>query len=790
MYLPFLRYLLALLTAVVVLLLLSVLKSPYPLLPLATVGLAYLLYGHGRPLCYMGVSREMLLAAASPEEVRLHRDFMEVRVGKRVYLHSFLRVRDVQYVDTPSSISRVSQSFINALHVPGLRATLIAVNGRGGLRYYVRLTGCYKAGRVEGVKRGYAAAVLTVQRQLMGMGVRAELADPRRALDDMRIRLVKVNVSWRVPPLLLASALTAMIATMVAPLSPLPALTLLVPVAALASLSINHLRAYRGGVARLDVAWRYAYGVELLESEVPGEAAIASRVSSMRLLYGIESPFLLMVELVPEDVAAVEAKVRRALEVLEAGRAGASRLSDELKAISIVQLGEALKRGALPFRYRIFLLADGQQPVQVLGTASHSIRPLQGSRLLGLYATLLAEDPPLSALQRLEDRVNPVYQPFRLGVTSQLARYSPASFIVPRTLGRGRALRLGHSVRRDEPVYLEVDALPNVHGLLVGPMGSGKSTTARTLALRAMEVGITPIFVDPSGEYRPFVEHLGGIVVDLQDTPLPLFEGPVDTLTLLREFQRAMSYVAPMSDSEAYLIGRLLERGFRDLSSLVAELERAGLGVAAKLRWLEPYFSSRRKLDLEGLLRRRRPVALCLGSSEGGAYRHMPLDVMQFAFHIFLTHITGLVLRRGLSDVRYLLVVDEGWLFSQPPPGFSEPLATSIARMYRKFGLALILVVHDWGDLDPAYRRHAGWRLAMASSSPEYLSVTRSLMELGEVELRWLSEGLRGRAVLRMAHRPHNFLLQVEPEEVARTDYWWRERPRLSRAYAAQGCSR
>jgi len=31
-------------------------------------------------------------------------------------------------------------------------------------------------------------------------------------------------------------------------------------------------------------------------------------------------------------------------------------------------------------------------------------------------------------------------------------------------------------VRRDEEVWLEVDLLENVHGLIVGPMGSGKST--------------------------------------------------------------------------------------------------------------------------------------------------------------------------------------------------------------------------------------------------------------------------------------------------------------------------
>ncbi len=787
MYLPFLRYLLALLAVVVVVLLVSVLRSLYPLAPLAAAGLAYLLYRHGRPLCYLGVSREMLLAAASPDEVRLHRDFMEVRAGRRVYLHSFLRVRDVQYVDTPASISRVSQGFVNALHVHGLRAMLLVANGRGGLRYYVRLTGCYDAGRVGAVKRGYATAVLTIQRQLMGMGVRVELADPRQVLEDIGVELVEKHVPRKAPLLMLAATLAVAAAIAMAPSSLLLALALLAPATALASLSLNHLRAYRGGIARLDVAWRHAYGVELLESEVPGESSIASRMSSMRLLYGLEAPFLLVVELVPEDVAAVEARVRRALEVLEAGRAGVSRLSDEFRAVSIVQLGEALKRGALPFRYRAFLLTDEQQPVQVLGTAGHAVKPLYGSRLMGLYATLLAEDPPLSTLQKLEDKVNPVYQPYRLGVTPQLARYSPVSFIVPRTVGRGRALRLGHGVRRDEPVYLEVDALPNVHGLLVGPMGSGKSTTARTLALRAMEVGITPIFVDPSGEYRPFVEHLGGIIVDLQDTPFPLFEGPVDALTLLREFQRAMSYVAPLSDSETYLIGRLLERGLRDLASLVAELEGVSGSVAAKLKWLTPYFSSRRELGLEEVLRRRKPVALCLGSGEGGAYRHMPLDVMRFAFHMFLTHVTSLVVKMGLSDVRYLLVVDEGWLFSQPPPGFSEPLVTSVARMYRKFGLALVIVAHDWGDLDPAYRRHAGWRLAMASSDPEYLGVTRSLMELGEVEIRWLSEGLRGRAVLRMAHRPHNFLLRVEPEDVARTDYWWGERPRLAEVYAARG---
>jgi len=350
----------------------------------------------------------------------------------------------------------------------------------------------------------------------------------------------------------------------------------------------------------------------------------------------------------------------------------------------------------------------------------------------------------------------------QLRVSCQLAWLSPHAFFRPRTSRTPKAIYLGRGLRRDEEVWLELDLLENVHGLIVGPMGSGKSTTARTIALRALERGIVPIIVDPSGEYRKFAERFSFEVVDLADRPFNVFESRAEDL------ERALAYVSPLSEYETHLLRSCLSKGVSSWDEALRMVE--GTSLAWKLERLEPYFG-RPPASLRSLVSGGRPLLLCMGSTASGRYVPMPIEVQRFAVDLLLAQLRDHALAEGLSEPRWMLVVDEAHLFMQPPPGLQEPLLATVARMLRKFGLAVVVLTHEWSDVPEVLRRTAGWRLALAHSDPDYVAMTKVYMALTPSELAWFQRGVRGRAVLRRGHEPHNILVEIEPVEEAKTEW-------------------
>jgi hypothetical protein len=49
--------------------------------------------------------------------------------------------------------------------------------------------------------------------------------------------------------------------------------------------------------------------------------------------------------------------------------------------------------------------------------------------------------------------------------------------------------------------------------------------------------------------------------------------------------------------------------------------------------------------------------------------------------------------------------------------------------------------------------------------------MTKVYMALTPSELAWFQRGVRGRAVLRRGHEPHNILVEIEPVEEAKTEW-------------------
>jgi hypothetical protein len=600
-----------------------------------------------------------------------------------------------------------------AFHHPSARVTVTAVLREGGYDYYVGLW--------TSDLRVLKAALGDAARSLLSAGLYAVAVDAEEVLGALG-SLEEQRFGFKPPAFTLASAALFALAALAG--SPLPAV-FAVP---LLPLLPYELPIARGGALRFIPA---KARVVVNTSFSIDDNSVSMMVRSVSALAQTAPPrSFVAATLQPADAALVEAKAKAAMEVLDAARAGASRLREELKASRWLQVWRALQDGAAPF---VAIAVASEELSREL--AKCGLQPRGASLLAALNAII-----PLDAAGELQ-------------VSHQLAWLAPHVFLRPRTRRTPKAIYLGRGLRRDEEVWLELDLLENVHGLIVGPMGSGKSTTARTIALRALERGITPIIVDPSGEYRKFAEKLGWEIVDLTDRKLDLSACTPDWL------RKAFEYVSPLADWEYMELKRALERG--DLwSARVAALE------LVKDYFYPPAISAQQ------LLEAGKPFLLCMGSRATGQYVPMPVEVQRFAFIALLSQMAIHAIRSGLSEPRWMLIVDEAHLFARPLRGEPEAPATTIARMMRKYGLAVVLLTHGWMDVDRMFVATAGWRLALSHSDPSYVNDTYTYMNMTSSELSWFQRGVRGRALLRRGHEPHNILVEIEPAEIARPEVY------------------
>jgi len=714
MYVPGFRELLLMLFVALLLLIGMITQSiVLPALAVATL-LAWLAWQKRERVLEMIYKDYVLLL--KPFELRFLEDprtgvkYVKVDQKGGALYGAFLRVRD--YDPPRSSVGKAAERAIAAFHHPSVRITLITALREGGYDYYV--------GVWASEPRVLRSALGDLMRSFLSAGLYPAAADAEEVLRSVG-SLDERSLKLRPPVFALAFTAIVVIAVAGAPLFALAAVPLL-------PLLPYELKIVRGGVlsfapARARVVVNTSFSVD--------ESSVGGMVRSVAAVAQSAPPqSFVTASLQPADSALVEAKARAAMEVLDAARAGASRLREELKASRWLTVWRALQDGAAPFSS---LAVASEELAREL--AKCGLQPLSPSRLAALNALI-----PLDAAGEMQ-------------VSHQLAWLAPHAFLRPRTRKTPKAIYLGHGLRRDEEVWLELDLLENVHGLIVGPMGSGKSTTARTLALRALEKSITPIIVDPSGEYRKFAERVGWEIIDLTDRKLDV------SACRAEDLGRAFDYVSPLSDWEFAELAQALERG--DLwSARVNALKR-----------VKPYFYPP-ALSARDLLEANRPFVLCLGSSATGQYVPMPLEIQRFAFVVLLAQLRDYVLNRGLSEPRWLLIVDEAHLFARPLRGEAESPVTTMARMLRKFGLAVVLLTHDWRDVDSAFIRHCGWHLALSHSNQSYVEDTRVYLGLTPSELSWFQRGMRGRAVLRRGLDPHNILVEIEPEEIARAEVY------------------
>ena len=329
--------------------------------------------------------------------------------------------------------------------------------------------------------------------------------------------------------------------------------------------------------------------------------------------------------------------------------------------------------------------------------------------------------------------------------------------------GLGRAVVEVGIDRFGNGVSLDLDALGNAHGLVVGPSGRGKTKTVMSLALRLLRAspGIRFLVLDPEGEYCPVLARYGFQCLYAGDAFIdylaPLHEDPTVKAHYIREVVRHSMGV----DDEA--IGELYSMPYTGLPNaldwLVGNSQYRDAWLIA--RRLMP----RSLVNLEQLLNRNAVISFTNHPSGESLRQFDPLVSLMMqaligeAFNYFLA--------RGRSTgelVTNVIIADEAYLI------LGSRAVWQLIRAGRKRGLALWFATQSVADTPPGMLQNLGWALILAGPDA-YIDEVAPRFGLTTGDREWLRLDLTPRllgeyamGILHSPPAPRHVFIRLEPE--------------------------
>ncbi len=328
-------------------------------------------------------------------------------------------------------------------------------------------------------------------------------------------------------------------------------------------------------------------------------------------------------------------------------------------------------------------------------------------------------------------------------LSGDLAAFTPFALFPPEVDEKGWFLG------RDElgrPIFLDVEKLPSMHGVVLGTTGSGKSTLARHISLEAWKSGVNVWVIDPHGEEeyrRLIVERMGGVEIDLsmQGFDVTNHEGWVlgDYAQTLAEIV-ASSYGVPAMFSFSLKDGilRYLSRGERDAL-------------------LSPLLSFNGELRISELVGKN--VYVTMRGEKG----RVSLQRMRIGVQVLLARLDGIMRSRAPTHAaKLLIVVDEAHNLFQLYEG---SFLSQLYRESRKFGYSILSLVQIPSFLPEDIYSLAGFMVYL-SGPKEYVEELARYSYLTRENIEWLLYRVRGNAVLTRQGdpRPRNIVLEPAPE--------------------------
>ncbi len=338
--------------------------------------------------------------------------------------------------------------------------------------------------------------------------------------------------------------------------------------------------------------------------------------------------------------------------------------------------------------------------------------------------------------------------------------------------------------------YLSLDDI-RAHIAIFGSTGTGKTTTAATLAARLAKKGIGVLILDWHNEYRHLVMELGGriftpgrLISPLVMNPLEIENAEGDLMEHVGYLTDIFSEVFAFSHPQAYMfreaLKRVLVKAIRagrtpTLSDVLREIERYPIRSGwdhetkmALIRRLKPLTEGQIGRALNGVSTTKISELLKgVVSIELGHFREVAAK--RLFVYTLLKKIYDYRLSQGVSRTLHHIVIIEEASNIIPKALTSETLRI-VERMLcelRKFGEGIVIVSQSPSSISEQALRNTAIKICHALREGVDIRVISDAMGLSEEQravLRLLETGM---AVVFSPSIGQNLLVKIKPPEEA-----------------------
>ncbi|MEM0118240.1 MAG: ATP-binding protein [Conexivisphaerales archaeon] len=431
-----------------------------------------------------------------------------------------------------------------------------------------------------------------------------------------------------------------------------------------------------------------------------------------------------------------------------------------------------------------------EQQMRVIATAVTVAMPDCNLKRLAKGKAAKVIDLVLSPPSRFRRKVEPeeLEQLISFESSSNITPPTPQFHIPSENENTASGIPIARIIVNEEPrqhLYLEDEDLSK-HVCILGMTGSGKTTTAMTLAKRLNERGIPFLVLDIHNEYGDFVRSIGGSVEapgrgeftlnpleDIGASSLAEHAAIVsDIFCDIYHFTSPQSYmfrnsIIALLSTEAHLSGLN-----RDLSGLLQMIDGSPIRSQfdnetkmALVRRLAPLtegqagraLCGRSSVDLKELL--SKPTVIELGYFREFETRTLFSSFLLKAIHDYR-------LGGEKSGLRHAIIIEEARNLV-PVRKPEEPVAVSerLSQDMRKFGESVVYIAQFPSQISPEVLKNTGVRIVHRVSWNSDIKVLGDAMNLTEAQAKYMSQLQTGYAIINVAKMKSSVLAKVVPDE-------------------------
>lgn len=323
------------------------------------------------------------------------------------------------------------------------------------------------------------------------------------------------------------------------------------------------------------------------------------------------------------------------------------------------------------------------------------------------------------------------------------------------------------------------------HVSIFGTTGSGKSTTAISLALRLYSTGVSILILDWHGEHTKVVRAAGGKVYSPGSTENGLTINPMYCPKMSEvEFQiefvtDIFSQIFQFTPPQSYMFREALRSSFKvkanpTISDLIKELSMMPIRSSwdhetrmALMRRLKMFTEGTCGMALDGkdsFFREdifRGLVSIDLSNLK---------DVNSRA--IFSNFVLKIVYDHAVSNeaqgaLKHLLIIEEAQNIIPPrKPESPRTVGERILSELRKFGEGVIVISQFPSSISREVIKNTSIRIIHTVRSGEDLETLSESMSLNEAQREALTLLSTGEAVVNLPYRSSNLLVKISPDPV------------------------